>query len=114
MFAAQVEDMRGFSDVRHSDSCARTLHPVDDAPDDSQALDVPGLAKWLNISEWKARELGNDPLFPSFRVGREHRFWPSEVRAHLKQPRDPWKQSPQSLGRRRDGGGPSQLRRMRS
>ncbi|UXN26140.1 helix-turn-helix domain-containing protein [Curtobacterium flaccumfaciens] len=74
-----------------------------DAPDDRHALDVPELAKWLNISEWKARELGNDLLFPSFRVGRAHRFWPSEVRAYLSEPRDPWKQSPQSRGRKRVG-----------
>jgi len=87
---------------------------VDNAPDDSQALDVYGLARWLSISEWKARELGKDPLFPSFRNGNRHRFWPSEVRAHLAQPRDPWKQSARSLGRKRkrDGDGPSQLRRM--
>ena len=85
-------------------------------PDDSQALDVPELAKWLNISEWKARDLGKDPLFPSFRVGREHRFWASAVRTYLSQPRDPWKQPTQSLGRKRkrDGDGPSRLRRMRS
>ncbi|GGL88674.1 hypothetical protein GCM10009706_29160 [Curtobacterium citreum] len=85
------------------------------APDDSEALDVARLAAWLRISEWKARDLGNDPQFPSIRVGRQHRFWPSEVRAYLSQPRDPWKQSPQSLGRKRkrDGDGPSQLRRMR-
>lgn len=89
---------------------------MDGAPDDSEALDVAGLAAWLRISEWKARELGKDPLFPSFRVGGRHRFWPSEVRAYLSQPRDPWKQSPQSLGRKRkrDGDGPSHLRLVRS
>lgn len=78
------------------------LARVDNAPDDSQALDVHGLATWLGVSEWKARELGKDPLFPSFRVGHRHRFWPSEVKSHLAQPRDPWKQSPQSLARRRN------------
>lgn len=76
---------------------------MDGAPDDSEALDVAGLAAWLRISEWKARELGKDPMFPSFRVGGRHRFWASEVRAHLSRPQDPWKQSPQSLGRRRVG-----------
>lgn len=83
---------------------------------DEQALTVVELAAWLRISEWKARELGKDPLFPSFRNGNQHRFWPSEVKAWTQQPRDPWKQSPQSLGRRRkrDGDGPSQLRQMRS
>jgi len=76
-------------------------------------MDVPALAKWLRISEWKARELGKDPWFPSFRVGREHRFWESEVREYLSQPRDPWKQSNRSLGRKRwrDGNDVSQLRR---
>lgn len=89
---------------------------MDGVQTDSEALDVSGLARWLRISEWKARELGKDPLFPSFRVGNRHRFWPSEVREHLAQPCDPWKQSPQSLGRRRtrDGDAPSQLRLMRS
>lgn len=65
------------------------------------ALDVRGLAEMLNISSDKAYQLGNDPLFPSFRVGNRHRFWPSEVRQHLAQPRDPWKQSARSLGRKR-------------
>lgn len=69
---------------------------------EENAVDVNGLAELLSISVWKARELGNDPAFPSFRVGRGHRFWPSEVRAHLARPRDPWKQSPQSLARRRN------------
>lgn len=82
-------------------------------------MDVAELAQMLRISEWKARELGKDPMFPSFRVGNRHRFWPAEVREHLKREReqlDPWKQSARSLGRKRkrDGDGPSQLRRMRS
>jgi len=85
-------------------------------PMDEQALKVTELAAWLQISEWKARELGKDPLFPSFRNGNQHRFWPSEVKAWTQQPRDPWKQSARSLGRKRnrDGEGPSQLRQMRS
>ena len=89
---------------------------MDDASDDRQALDVHGLARWLNISTDKAYQFGNDPLFPSFRVGNRHRFWPSEVKAHLALPPDPWKQSARSLGRKRnrDGDGPSQLRRMQS
>jgi hypothetical protein len=66
------------------------------------ALDVHGLAEMLNVSTDKAYQLGNDPLFPSFRVGNRHRFWPSEVRAHLALPRDPWKQSARSLGRKRN------------
>ncbi|WIE65914.1 hypothetical protein DEI99_005090 [Curtobacterium sp. MCLR17_036] len=66
------------------------------------ALDVHGLAGMLRISTDKAYQLGNDPLFPSFRVGNRHRFWPSEVRAYTQQPRDPWKQSARSLGRKRN------------
>ena len=66
-----------------------------------QAIDVHQLAQMLSISEWKARELGKDPLFPSFRNGNQHRFWPSEVKAWTQQPRDPWKQSARSLGRKR-------------
>lgn len=85
---------------------------MQDAPNDDRAFDVHDLASWLGISEWKARELGKDPSFPSFRIGNRHRYWPSEVMAHLARPRDPWKQSPQSLGhkRKRDGDAPSQLR----
>jgi hypothetical protein len=66
-----------------------------------KAIDTAGLAQMLRISEWKAREHGKDPLFPSFREGNQHRFWPSEVRAHLALPQDPWKQSARSLGRKR-------------
>lgn len=66
------------------------------------ALTVLGLAEMLNISTDKAYQLGNDPIFPSFRVGNRHRFWPSEVKAHLALPRDPWKQSARSLGRKRN------------
>lgn len=73
-----------------------------DKGEDEDAIDVAGLAKMLRISKWKARELGKDPLFPSFRNGNQHRFWPSEVRAYTKQPRDPWKQSARSLGRKRN------------
>lgn len=44
---------------------------------EEQAIDVAELAGMLSISEWKARELGKDLLFPSFRDGNQHRFWPS-------------------------------------
>ena len=86
---------------------------------DENALTIQQLMEWLNISQSKAYELATDPLFPKFRIGRTYRFWPSEVRAyfqHAEESRDPWKQSPQSLGRRRsrDGGAQSQLRQMRS
>lgn len=66
------------------------------------ALDVHGLAEMLGISTDKAYQLGNDPLFPSFRVGNRHRFWPSAVKEFTQQPRDPWKQSARSLGRKRN------------
>lgn len=66
-----------------------------------RAITTAELAQMLRISEWKAREHGKDPLFPSFREGNQHRFWPSEVRAYLALPRDPWKQSARSLGRKR-------------
>jgi len=66
-----------------------------------QAIDTSQLAQMLSISVWKAREHGKDPLFPSFQEGKQYRFWPSEVRAYLQQPRDPWKQSARSLGRKR-------------
>lgn len=66
------------------------------------ALDVHGLAEMLNVSTDKAYQLGNDPMFPSFRVGNRHRFWPSQVKEYLARPSDPWKQSARSLGRKRN------------
>lgn len=75
-----------------------------DSPNEAtNALDVRGLAEMLNISTDKAYQLGNDPTFPSFKVGNRHRFWPEEVREFYKRPRDPWKQSAKSLGRKRVG-----------
>lgn len=68
-----------------------------------RAIDAVGLSQMLGISVWKAREHGKDPLFPSFREGNEHRFWPSAVREYVTRPRDPWKQSARSLGRKRVG-----------
>lgn len=68
-----------------------------------QAVDAAGLAQMLSISLWKAREHGKDPLFPSFREGRQHRFWPSEVIAYTKRPTDDWAQSARSRGRKRTG-----------
>jgi hypothetical protein len=70
---------------------------------DENAIDAEGLAQMLSISLWKAREHGKDPLFPSFREGRQHRFWPSEVREWTKRPQDDWAQSAKSRGRRRIG-----------
>lgn len=67
-----------------------------------RAIDVHGLATMLNVSESTAYTLANDPLFPSFQVGRRHRFWPSEVRAYLSSG-VPWLQSRKSLGRKRIG-----------
>ncbi|MCM6761374.1 helix-turn-helix domain-containing protein [Rathayibacter sp. ZW T2_19] len=67
-----------------------------------RAIDLLGLATMLNTSEATAYTLANDPLFPSFRVGRQHRFWPSEVRAYLSSGA-PWLQSKKSLGRKRVG-----------
>lgn len=61
-----------------------------------RAVDLLGLTTMLNISEATAYTLANDPLFPSFRVGRQHRFWPSEVRRISRagppgcSPRSPW------------------------
>ena len=67
-----------------------------------RAIDLVGLATMLNTSESTAYSLANDPQFPSFRLGRQHRFWPSEVRAYLSSGA-PWLQSRKSLGRKRVG-----------
>lgn len=69
--------------------------------EDEEAIDILGLCKMLHISKDKAYQYGNDPLFPSFRAGRGHRFWPSEVRKWTERPIDDWAQSARSRGRRR-------------
>jgi hypothetical protein len=84
----------------HADDMSRDTA---DEYEGERAIDVVGLAQMLSISIWKAQELGKDPLFPSFKVGNSHRFWPSAVREYVNRPRDPWKQSAQSLGRKRIG-----------
>lgn len=76
---------------------------MSDSPTSETALDVRGLAEMLNVSTDKAYELGNDPLFPSFRIGNRHRFWPGQVREHLARPTDEWSQSNRSRGRKRIG-----------
>lgn len=57
---------------------------------DESAIDVTELAAWLKVSRDTAYGLARDPLFPSFRVGNRHRFWPSEVKAYLATPFDLW------------------------
>lgn len=85
---------------------ARMTDHTDDTTSGYQgerAIDAEGLAQMLGISLWKARENGKDPLFPSFKQGNNHRFWPSEVREYLARPVDGWKQSSRSRGRKRLG-----------
>lgn len=78
-----------------------------DRADDERALDVTALSAWLNISVWKARELGKEPSFPSFKIGRAHRFWPSEVRSYFaQQQKDLWRPPDRSSLRKPGPSGP--------
>ncbi|MBF4575046.1 helix-turn-helix domain-containing protein [Frondihabitans sp. VKM Ac-2883] len=54
--------------------------------DKEKAMSVAELGEWLNISRSTVYTLTSDPLFPSFKVGREWRFWPSDVKAYLDKP----------------------------
>lgn len=76
---------------------------MSDSPTSENPITIRELAEKLNVSTDKAYQLGNDPLFPSFRVGNRHRFMWSDVLAHLQRPTDDWAQSARSRGRKRTG-----------
>ena len=65
-----------------------------------RTVDVPQMAAILQRSEWTVRKLARNGDIPAFKVGHDWRFYPSDVRAHLTQPRR-WVQSNQSRGRKR-------------
>jgi excisionase family DNA binding protein len=65
------------------------------------AVDADSLASLLEVSRETVYRLARTGGIPSIRVGRVWRFYPSEVRAKLSQPIDPWKQSARSRSARR-------------
>ena len=69
-------------------------------PEIELTVDVAELAVILKKSPWTVRKLARNGDIPAFKVGKDWRFYPSEVRAHLTRPRT-WNQSAQSRGRKR-------------
>lgn len=68
-----------------------------------EAVGVTEIARLLGVSTDTVYSKVRSGEIPGFKVGRVWRFWPSEVRAHLSRPRDPWEQSPASRRARRAG-----------
>lgn len=56
---------------------------------------------WLSVSMDTVYSIARDPLFPSFKVGSQYRFWPSEVHSYLHQAADLW--SPPTRGKVKRG-----------
>lgn len=65
------------------------------------AVDADELAHILSVSKEKVYRMARSGEIPHIKVGRIWRFYPSEVKAKLSQPRDPWKQSSRSRSARR-------------
>lgn len=65
------------------------------------AVDAAEMARLLNIAPKTVAEMAKRGDIPAFKPARHWRFFPSEVFAHLKAPRDPWAQSARSRSRRR-------------
>jgi len=67
---------------------------------DEPTADVLEMAAILKKSPWTVRKMARNKEIPAFKVGKDWRFYPSDVRAHLTRPRK-WNQSNQSRGRKR-------------
>ena len=65
------------------------------------AVDADDLANLLEVSRETVYRLARTGGIPSIRVGRVWRFYPSEVKAKLAEPIDPWKQPARSRSARR-------------
>ena len=65
------------------------------------AVDADSLSQLLEVSRETIYRLARSGDIPSIRVGRVWRFYPSEVKAKLSEPHDPWKQSARSRSTRR-------------
>jgi excisionase family DNA binding protein len=59
------------------------------------------IAAHLGIAVYTVYQHASTGKIPGVKVGSQWRFKISEVDAYLNRPRDPWQQSPQSLGRKR-------------
>lgn len=65
------------------------------------AVSVDALAQILEVNRETVYRLARSGAIPAVRVGRVWRFFPTEVKAKLSEPRDPWQQPERSLRRRR-------------
>lgn len=63
-------------------------------------VDANELARILNVSTDTVYRMARTGDIPGHKLG-QWRFWPSEVRAHISRPRDPWQQSNRSRARKR-------------
>lgn len=67
-----------------------------------EAIDIRGVAKMLNIGVDNAYRKAKAKEIPGFKIGRNWRFFPSEVHEALSKPADEWAYLKGSrLGRRR-------------
>lgn len=66
-----------------------------------EAVGIAGIAKVLNCSTATAYRMARSGQIPGIRTGRKWAFFPSEVKAALAAPRDPWARSPQSRAAKR-------------
>lgn len=58
--------------------------------DEEHAIGIAELAAMLGVSTDTAYSLVRSGDVPAFRIGRLWRVWPSQVRAALAAPVDPW------------------------
>lgn len=66
------------------------------------AVGVAEIAVMLKASPTKIYEMVRRGDLPGFKLGGTWRFFPSEVKAHVRAPKtDPWAQSARSRARRR-------------
>ncbi len=79
------------------------LHPVQagHATSHECAVDLADMARILGVSTDTVYRMVRTGDIPGFKVGGVWRFFPSEVRAHLNRPKDPWAQSARSRARKR-------------
>lgn len=67
-----------------------------------EAVGIPQIARMLHISTDTVYRKARAGEIPGFKLGGLWRFFPSEVKEHIKAPKvDPWAQSARSLGRKR-------------
>ncbi|MFF1574139.1 helix-turn-helix domain-containing protein [Leifsonia sp. NPDC058292] len=60
------------------------------------------IAKYLGVSVYTARIKAQTGVIPAFKVGKQWRYFLSEVKAHLSaQSADPWAASPRSAAARK-------------